>query len=62
MVNQKLLISVWVCPLDEVPGTDVAKKLVESIRAKLSLEELKEVLESVSVTQPDLTDERKILT
>ena len=46
---------------DEVQGYEVAKQLVESMKAKEPLETLKEVLESSSKTQTNLTEERKML-
>ena len=46
---------------DEVQGYEVAKQLVESMKAKEPLETLKEVLESSSKSQTNLTEERKML-
>ena len=46
---------------DEVQGYEVAKQLVESMKAKEPLETLKEVLESSSKTQTNLTEEREML-
>ena len=60
-ISLYLFINYSVGVADEVQGYEVAKQLIESMKAKEPLETLKEVLESSSKTQTNLTEERKML-